>query len=201
MLSRDGSRTFTGMYGFVLLPDLETEARARKYAQEVSSNALDLKHVHQRHLTLFHTKVVKASEGDLYVLLANLWKNLPIPANFTEVASFGGKFAFWDAERSEALQALHEEALGLAQFFDRSGAQQADSEALQLSEAETRNVREYGHPLVRELWRPHITVGYVPGGYDAAGFSAAFAGSFNRVAFVRVGEFGTVAEIISVAQK
>ena len=122
---------------------------------------------------------------------------LPIPLLFTSVAEFGGKFLFWDTVRNEQLTQAHEYALRLSKYFLPTGEQQAEKEKITLSPLERVNVKEFGHPLVRELWRPHITLGYYPNGLQQNTRTEKFEGSAVGVAFVQVGEAGTIAEILA----
>ena len=191
---------YTGTYGIVLLPTPETAAFAQKRGEEICDNEIKLGTTHLPHLTLYHTKVTQLPRETVREALHLLAPKLPLTVTFTKLAPFGGKFAFLDTQCTEPLVQLHEQALAaISPFYDSRGVQQADSEALSLTPEEADNVKHYGHPLVGGLWRPHITVGYVASGYTAAAKVLSDSGEFDRVAFVCVGEYGTIAELILTA--
>ncbi|MBI2039373.1 MAG: 2'-5' RNA ligase family protein [Candidatus Niyogibacteria bacterium] len=179
--------TYTGQLGLVLLLDRST-------AEEMILNASGH---HIPHVTLYHSKLRGVPQKTVRELLTELAGALPIPLAFTKIAPFGGKFLFWDIERSAALMRAHERALGLSRYFVPTGTQQAEREGIVLSANERRNVQTYGHPLVRELWRPHVTLGYFPHGLSCDTAMKPFNGSAHGIAFVRIGEAGTIAKIIS----
>ncbi len=190
-------QNYSGQLGIVLLIDSTTTDQAIEIAaRHKMGNSMDLGDVHKPHLTLYHSKLSSIPALMVEQLLDDLMTRLPLELKFTEVATFGGKFLFWDVECSSGLQGAHETSLLLADYFAQEGEQQADREGLELPEEERRNVEQFGHPLVKSLWRPHVTLGYYPDDIKQATYSEVFNGSAIGVAFVRVGEAGTIAEII-----
>lgn len=191
------TQKITGQLGIVLLLDQETTNRTVELAGEYQEgNFVDLGGRHTPHITLYHSKLVDVPLEVAREYLDRLAERLPMSLAFTKVAAFGDKFLFWDTERTPELIAVHEYALGLAKYFSPAGEQQADKEKITLSPEQDANVRQFGHPLVGSLWRPHVTLGYYPDGLTMDDRSTPFAGRATTVALVRVGEAGTIAEIV-----
>ena len=192
-----GKKVPTRQLGLVLTLDEATSQRAIELCtQHKKGNVVDLGGRHMPHVTLYHSKLGHVLEAVVDRFLGDLAAMLPINVSFTEIETFGGKFLFWDTERSEQLVMAHEVALGLSKFFIPSGVQQADKEKIFLSPGENLNVQKFGHPLVGKLWRPHVTLGYFSQGISVKRRLEKFKGRSVGVAFVRVGEAGTVAEVI-----
>jgi hypothetical protein len=190
-------KTYAGQLGIVLLLDDKTRGEAIRLANEHGEgNSLDIGGQHTPHVTLYHSKLRDVPSDAVDALLEKLAAQLPQPLPFVELAGFGGTFLFWDIEWTESLVAMHESALSLSTYFDAAGDQPIEKENIQLSPEEFSNVKAYGHPLVRSLWRPHVTVGYYPAGMPLSPAPAKFAGAAASVAFVRIGEVGTIVEII-----
>ena len=189
---------FTGQLGFVLIPENKVEHRAVELTSGYKyGSSIDLGGQHMPHITLYHAELENVPISVVFEFLNGLAATLPLSLSFTNMASFGGKFLFWDVERSDKLVALHEYALGLSKYFVApTGESQIDREKITLSSAESENMTKFGHPLVGELWRPHITLGYYPSGVPYWTVSEKFEGSTALVAFARIGEFGTVSKII-----
>jgi len=162
----------------------------------VGGNSIDLGGRHAPHLTLYHSKLTSVPTAEINKALDDVKDMLPIRLSFTEISVFGGMYLFWDTERSEALMKAHERALDVSRFFIPTGEQPVGTEQISLSPEEDLNVQKYGHPLVRTLWRPHVTLGYYPQGISREPSSRTFEGSAVEAAFVRIGEMGTIAEII-----
>lgn len=189
--------SYTGQFGIVLLPDEQTNREAMRLSAECGrGNSIDLGGRHTPHLTLYHSKLTSVPTAEVRRALDDVKDMLPIRLSFTEVAVFGGMYLFWDTERAEVLMKAHERTLDISRFFIPAGEQPMGTEKISLSSEEDLNIQKYGHPLVRALWRPHVTLGYYPQGISREPSSQAFEGFAVEVAFVRVGEMGTIAEII-----
>jgi 2'-5' RNA ligase len=187
----------TGQLRLVLIPDERTAAHATALSERFSSgNMLSLGTRHPPHLTLYHAKLKEVPALAAQFAMQAVAATLPIPLRLTMLAPFGDKFLFWDAIRDPALLALHAAALELSRYLDAAGQQQSDKEGLTLSRLQRENVAEYGHPLVGELWRPHITVGYFPASFAPTLQREVLDGTATGVAFVRVGDAGAVAEVL-----
>ena len=190
--------SYTGQLGAVLLLDQPTEKKMACAASDYhASNAIDVGGRHIPHISLYHSKLRAVPDIVIDWLLDELIIKLPIALAFTEIAPFGGKFLFWNIERSTPLTGAHERALYLSRYFIPTGEQQADREKIALLPEEQENVKTYGHPLVQKLWQPHVTLGYAPGGLAQNTATKRFIGNATGAAFVRIGEAGTIAEIIS----
>ena len=124
-----------------------------------------------------------------------------------KVATFGGNFVFWNVDQTDCdstvLQASHITALILAQYLDRSTVAKAVAEeGLSLTRDELENVRLFGHPLVRALYMPHITLGFNPGISELARstIDCSWPMEVASVELVRVGHPGRVESVIDLAR-
>lgn len=190
-------KIFSGQYGLVLLLDERTQRRATEISGEYEEgNAIHLGGAHAPHITLYHAKLLDVPRAFVGAVLEPLRPLLPIALSFTEVSESGGKFLFWHMKRTSKLVRAHEDALILSAYFDPRGVQQAEKEKIDLTPAQRVKVRLFGYPHVRELWRPHVTVGYFPEGCNIKTRPEAFRGSVVQAAFVRIGDFGTISEVI-----
>jgi hypothetical protein len=195
--SMESQDALTGQLGLVLLLDGETRARAVELAdQHQQGSSIDLGGRHEPHITLYHSKLANVPLDVVHEYLDHLASMLPLALTFTQIAAFGNKFLFWDTERAPELVKAHEYALGLSRYFVSVGEQQAGKEGITLSPEQSSNVNKFGNPLVGSLWRPHVTLGYFGNGLVLEDRPEIFKGSASSVAFVRVGESGTIAEII-----
>ena len=194
---KENQYSITGQLGLVLLVDKDTLQEVIKTTPEYSANnLLNVGIEHTPHITLFHSKLKNVSMEVIDGLLDRIIQSLPIDLSFEEISVYGGKFLFWNINRTPELASAHECALALSTYFVPEGEQQTDKEKLALSKEEIENVKEFGHPLVRELWCPHITLGYYPSGTKIKSVKKIFRGVATGVAFVRIGEAGSIAEII-----
>lgn len=200
----------SGALGLVIVPDHATIERAYALAEEIMPR--DAEYVLRRgslpHLTLYHGKLADVPGLTASEILKELRAEL-VGQKFTlkEIVAFGGNFVFWNVDRSshacEVLQASHATALNLAQYLDRSTVAKAVSEeGLSLKEAELENVRRFGHPLVRSLYMPHITIGFHHGlsAIIASDIEVPWAMEVASVELVKVGHPGIVEEIIDLTR-
>lgn len=188
---------YSGQIGIALLPDAKTKAKSIALAREIHPNMLDIGGVHHPHATLYHARLNDVSASMVGGLLKDLAEVLPLSVSFYRTASFADKYLFWDVIVLPVLMGMHERTLELARYFT-PGEGAVGTESLKLPAEQEENVRRFGHPLMRNLWRPHITVAYDDGGYPAfKEREAHFAGGFDRVALVEIGEYGTVKKILT----
>jgi 2'-5' RNA ligase len=208
--SHGSSTLLSGALGLVIVPDHATIERAYALAEEIMPK--DAEYVLRRgslpHLTLYHGKLADVPGLSVSETLKELRTEL-VGQKFTlkEIVAFGGNFIFWNVDRSspacEVLQASHATALNLAQYLDRSTVAKAVSEeGLSLKEAELENVRRFGHPLVRSLYMPHITIGFHHGlsALMASDIEVPWAMEVASVELVKVGHPGRVKEIIDLTR-
>jgi len=189
--------SFSGQIGLVLLPDRDTRDRALQIAREFSvGNSIKLGTIAEPHISLYHSKLSNVPGTVIDEYLKECASRLPLPLTFTTLSTFGEKFLFWNIEKDEQLLSLHESALQLSAYFVPEGEQQPDRENVILSEDEKACVAQYGHPRVGALWQPHITLGYFSESLPTDIGSQPFSGAATGVAFVRIGEAGTISEIL-----
>lgn len=190
-------QTFTGQYGIVLQVDGQTAQKVKQLATTIDNNEIQFVGERIPHVTLYHTKVHEVPEGTIQAILSDIQAVLPHVVCFTNVNIAGGKFVFWNLKEDEQLTALHNVALRLATYFDRSGAQQAEKEDISLSKEEEQNVKEYGHPYVQKLWRPHVTIGYSHVVNMMNAYKREHSGEVTEVVFARIVGFGE-AELVEL---
>jgi 2'-5' RNA ligase len=201
---------FSGPLGLVIVPDQATIERAYTIAEEIMPKGAHyvLGPGSLPHLTLYHGNLADVPGPVASETLKGLRSNL-VGQRFTlkNIVAFGGNFIFWNVDCSscncDVLQVSHNMALNLAQYLDRSTVARAVSdERLSLKEAELENVRRFGHPLVRSLYMPHITIGFDRGLSEQVAPNMKFKWSMEvaSVELVKVGHPGRVEEIIDATQ-
>ena len=167
----NGNQLLTGAFGIVIVPDNDTQERSRALAAELLEGRAEfvLSPRDLPHLTLYHAKVAGLPSTELVERARRLEDRLGgLRLRLQRLGFAGGNFLFWDVDwntdREGRLRDAHEEALQLSHYLDRSAPPKATSEeGLQLTPPELSNVEAYGHPLVRDLYRPHITLGFMRG--------------------------------------
>ncbi|OGZ10047.1 MAG: hypothetical protein A3D67_03975 [Candidatus Lloydbacteria bacterium RIFCSPHIGHO2_02_FULL_51_22] len=192
--------TYSGRLGLVLLLDEDTRRSACALAQKIQPNAIVFSGPHVPHTTLYHSRLAGVPAETVQRLLGKILAEFPVTARLGKITSYADKFVFWHAEKDTCLQNLHTHALELSQFFTPGGVEQADREGLALPAGEEENVRRFGHPLVGDLWNPHITLAYHAKGYAEFGERVfPHAARFIGVAFVEIGNYGTITRQIFVS--
>ncbi len=201
-------KTLSGALGLVIIPDQATIKRAYALAAEIMPK--DAQYVLSEgslpHLTLYHGKLEGIPESDARDTLGVLQSNL-LGQRFIlkAIVAFGGNFIFWNVDPSsscvEVLHRSHSDALSVARYLAKSSVAKAVSEeALSLTDAELENVRLFGHPLVRSLYTPHITLGFHPGISDQLdrGLECNWLFEVASVKVVKIGYPGRVEEIVDL---
>ena len=200
--------TFSGSYGFVFLLDSFTEEKAKAMSRMELNNPRTFAGEpltyaefapEAMHLTLFHAKIKGAPVEAVQEILEALSIHVQGNVIFHRVATFSDKFLFWDADCSALLRSAHLSALHLSDFLDvEAKAHAEDEEALKLSAEERESLKRYGHPLMRRLYRPHITLAYNSSGFPGhrAIGELNHVGRIRRVAFAEIGSYGRVQNII-----
>jgi 2'-5' RNA ligase len=204
------SPTLSGALGLVIVPDRATIERAYALAEEIMPKDAQyvLRHGSLPHLTLYHGKLADVPSPEAAETLKELRTTL-VGQRLTlnSIVTFGGNFVFWNVDplscNYEDLRAAHVKALSLAQHLDRSTVAKAVSEeTLSLTAEEQDNVRLFGHPLVRSLYMPHITLGFHHGisDYAATDMKCEWSMEVASVELVKVGYPGRVEEIIDLTK-
>jgi hypothetical protein len=199
--------TYTGGFGFVLVPDDNTIDVSYRLASGMFGNDWEyvLSPGNLPHLTLYHSKMRDVPREYALNLRTKLNEQLQGKEfALNEMVCFGGKFIFWnvckDNSNYDLLNKCHAQALDLAKYLDPSAAKRADEEGLSLTEEERENVNLYNHPLVRRLYTPHITLAYDERAAEALGEGESRKWSFvaDRVEFAEIGHPGVVEKTITL---
>lgn len=183
---------YSGAYGIVVHLDQETQDMAKRLVNDITA---DFKPEHI-HLTLFHTKLEGADVGAIQKMVQACEAILQGQRiTFDRIQTFGDNFLFWDAEKNPLVIDAHKIALGLARFIDRKdlGAH-TKGEKLTLTPEQSENIRRYGHPLVENEYRPHITLAYHSQGFreQVIPEHCFKEGRITGVVFTEIGEFGRI---------
>ncbi len=201
--------TLSGALGIVIVPDQETVKSAYVLAQEILPTGSEyvLGPGSIPHLTLYHGKLQGLGALTALEVVSDIRKIL-LGQQFTlgSIVSFGGNFVFWNVDYYSGMGRLrdaHDRSLSIAQFLDRTTEAKATSEeALTLSSAETENVKQYGHPLVRDLYAPHITLGFHRGIAQSLGsdLRKEFKFVVSSVDLARIGYPGRVESLVDLSK-
>lgn len=188
---------FTGSYGFVIKPDTKTQLHAERHAKELFP--LAEYRVTVPHITLYHGKVINLPATLVVDILKQLRVYRGERLKLFRVDVYGSKFAFWDAEIVECLSLMHQYSLGISKYLDLSAVQRSVEEGLDMSPGELENVKKYGHPLVNDKYRPHITLAY-----DSNGLAVkpelklkVQEAVVADILFAEMGRFGSVARVLN----
>lgn len=189
--------TVTGQYGVVLLLDPGINRAAKRINRNLNSgNKIDFQNLHTPHLTLYHASFNNLEVSDMTMFLSEVRKALPPLLHFFSIKTYASKFVFWHLNERQNCMDAHVIALLLATYRSFGEISQADKEGLILSEPERKNVQLFGHPLVLDLWQPHITVGYYPDEAGCISETYSQVGKVESVAFAEIGDYGTVKRVI-----
>lgn len=183
---------FSGAYGIVLNLDPSTVAKAKSLTEGLEA---DFKS-ENIHLTLFHTKLKDAPLEAIRDIVGRCDEALRgRTLSFENIATFGDNFLFWDSSKDPAVLKAHQIALELTDYLERTDLSgHTKGEQLTLSPEQSENIRLYGHPLVRGLYRPHITLAYHSKGFPDGSFptSVRHEARIEGAMFAEIGQFGRV---------
>ena len=174
-------RTVSGLHAVVVVPDRSTCQVVTRMAAQSPKIAFRTK---KPHVSLFHVDLDNAPVTDIAEVLKDIETGIEnAELRFKSLAIFGGKFVFWDTEITPALRVAHERALDLAELRNPNGASSSADLELKLTVKEQEYEQKYGYILVRDLYRPHATVGFYNDSIDAPEIEAP-AGHIGSVASV-----------------
>lgn len=183
---------YSGQLGFVLFPDFNISHKSYQLAQNIDKNLI---HLTKPHISLYHSKVADLPEKKAMELLLEIENRSRISLNLEEIIIYGQRFVFWLVKKTPELEGLHYNILALSKYFVKDDEQQADREKIKISQAEQKNIKEYGHPLVKDLWLPHITLGYCEKP-DIYVKKIEEVGRIAAIGFVEIGDYGTIKRIL-----
>lgn len=187
---------YSGSYGFVIKPDSYTGDKSLELAEQLVPNA-EFK-VSVPHITLFHAKFKELPHKEVETALKELKGLSGSTQKFKDLQVFGNKFLFWNIVKNPTIQRAHSEAFKLAQFLNKDDIARALQEGLTLTSQQRDNVSQFGHPLVQDLYLPHITLGYDLKGVQLPEDVQSYEWEMKieDVHFAEIGNFGSVKKFI-----
>lgn len=194
--SQETREYFTGSYGLVIRPDQITIERAVQLARSLAPQAPFL--VENPHITLYHAKFTNLPNNEVRGVLQAI-KNLRGQyLKLGDLQIFGEKFLFWNVVKTDQIRQAHEKALVLSQYLDQEAQARAQEEGLSLTEQEMESLRRFGHPLMKDLYLPHITLAYDPKGIvlGPRHTEEEYDMRVDSVNFAEIGQYGVVKKII-----
>lgn len=194
----------SGPYGLVVLPDAETCAIAKKEsANRMPNKAAYSLENEQPHLTLYHGNIINMPLFEALQVRQDVAKILQgSEIELYDIEVYADKFLFWNAEHrpleESPLQKAHYLAAGvLSSYLNREAEPSAQKEKLKLTDAEEKNVAEFGHPLVGDLYKPHITLGYDRRGIKNVEGNYLRYMIADRIALVKMGDHGRIEKVVA----
>ncbi|MFB6181545.1 MAG: 2'-5' RNA ligase family protein [Candidatus Magasanikbacteria bacterium] len=191
-----------GHYGFVLKPDSKIREKVEKIQQEFCPN-VEFKAGADGdiHLTLYHAPISTVSKPKIDKIIKTVEATgiLDERLQLRELEIYGETFLFWSVSTiPEVLTEAHKKALNLANFLQKEASESKENLA-GLSEKEQENIKKYNHPLVKDLYKPHITIAYNSTGIEVESkkienFSHSASIDIEEISFARIGDNGRVEE-------
>jgi len=186
----------SGSYGIVIKPDPKTQQRAEHLAREMAPDAEF--QVSFPHVTLYHARFENLPLQKVRGIVSDLRKHKHEILLLKHFEIFGGKLMFWNIQRNVSLVSMHERTLGLAKFLNNEAVSRAQEEGLNMATEELENVKKFGHPLVLNQYKPHITLAY-----DSKGLILPYPTPGERwwmkiddIVFAEMGQYGSVARVV-----
>lgn len=188
----------SGSYGLVIRPDVATRDRAEGLAREMAPEAEF--HVKVPHITLYHGRLNSLPLQVVRDILPELREHRGDTLLLNSFEIYGGRFLFWDNEKTQSLRLMHEGALKLADYLDKEALSRAVEEGLKMAPDELENVRRFGHPLVGDKFTPHITLAYDSGGLSLPPKvpTVHWEMKIDDVLFAEIGKYGAVARVVEL---
>lgn len=195
-----GKETFSGPLGWVIIPDRETQDVSRTLAQDFNSDSEYL--VSTAHITLYHANLANVPLRLIEETSRTLSGSIGKQFSLDEILPYGDKFLFWDVSTpSTEIQNVHKLILGnYQQYLSKDEVAAAKEEELDLTRHEMKNLELYGHPLVFELYRPHITLLYNSSGVNLKS-RKNWGASIQNIQFVEMGNYGSVKKVLSTTKR
>ena len=188
----------SGSYGFVIKPDGKTQEKAEALARELAPDAEY--HIKVPHITLYHGRLDNLPLRTAKDILLELKKHEHESFTLSPLEIYGGKFLFWNLQKTDVLRSMHSGALKLATYLNREAVQRAVEEGLNMTPEELENVKRFGHPLVQERFTPHITLAYDSHGLHLPQGATAepWKMQVDKVVFAEMGKYGSIARVVDL---
>jgi 2'-5' RNA ligase len=190
---------YSGVLGWVIYLDKETQSVAKKLAMKLSGDTEYI--VRTPHITLYHATLNKVPRSEVVRQIRALTNNIGKSLIFNDISPYGGKFLFWDVENKKDIQLLHENLVDkYSRYLRKNDKVLAEKEGLEMSDEESNNLARYGHPLVKKLFRPHITLAYDTEGLDIRD-KKEHVGKIINFQFVEIGKYGSIKKVLLSSNK
>ena len=194
-LHTDLAPTLGGSHGILLLPDDDTRDACHELATRILPSEAEFIADHS-HITLYHGYLKEAPTERILNSVDRLEHLVGANFDLNSVELFGGKFVFYNLTFDDRIGDAHRQALGMAEFLDQDVVARSVSEGLELTPDQQSSLERYGHPLVGELYIPHITLGYHSALPQSDFESMPRTMSVKSVVLARIGEFGAADELL-----
>lgn len=193
-------QTYTGQYGFVFLLPEHLHQDIKELKEEYPNNKIHFAFeggIHIPHITIYHTHVTNAPREEIQALHKKLQTLLPLNITLEHISTFGNHFAFWNVELNTKLKDIHEQSLALSKYYTE---RQTPKQTLENISPETQHdLEQYGYIFVKEHWKPHITLAYTEDSIPLPKTNVhKKQATIDAVAFVRIGDAGTVVELMKI---
>ncbi|MFH1631937.1 MAG: hypothetical protein ABIA47_02865 [bacterium] len=191
-------KSFTGQYGFVAIPDVDTRNDALEMGNAYDGGAeFTVKHPH---ITLFQAPVADIPRGFVLQTLNSLQFLVHHEVTHNEVGVFFDNWVLWLTDKDDEIMRAHSIARKMSDFLDQLAATTAANSAVGLTIRERDLVRKHGTFLVGTDYMPHITLAHAGSDIEARHKFAELPGTIVQVAFVEFGEHGTIKRVIESVQ-
>lgn len=185
---------YSGVLGWVIVLDEQTESVAKKLALSFYPEAEY--RVKTPHITLYHAPLIRVPESEIILQIKGLVQYVARKLNFYDISPYGGKFLFWDVKNKEKIYRLHTHLVDkYSTYLTKKVNVPAEKEKLQMTGEEFENISKYGHPLVKKLFRPHITLAYKTEGINKKD-KQKHSGIISAIQFVEIGEYGSIKNVL-----
>lgn len=194
-------KTFTGWYGFAIIPDQETRVLATEIGQQHSDAfeyAVRDHEVQLPHISLYHAQLQHLPNADAEGITKELNSLLGLSLVFREQELFGGTFLFWNVLTVVPLQVAHKFALEeCAPYYKQPREAFKPSSTSARKNLEQEMAHKHGFALSYVAQKPHITL--------AAGLKEEaprltprdHIGKVERIVFARFqAPYGAIQEVI-----
>ena len=211
------SVSYSGTYGIAFIPPRQVELMVRGLQVKFPENYITFPNrlVGSKvllptrlpgvksipHISLFHSTFESIPERVISDLLARIVKSqyTGVHIQMADFSIFQNRFVFWGVEKNKGLLESHHLAYSMLSRWVTHERSRAEVVVDGFTDVQKRNFLRYGNPLVGREWMPHIAVAYSQSVFvpdDILSMQHTISGNAPQIAFCKIGEFGTVQEIV-----